>query len=73
MKAFADEKIIVGQMISVFDRIENIVEKRKKMLVTSIFFPFPTMFLKGLFLRVVKSPDCVVKVKKQFLQLQQSF
>ena len=25
------------------------------------FSPFPTFFSKGFFLRVVKSPDCVVK------------
>ena len=25
------------------------------------FFPFPIMFSKGLFLRIVKSRDCVVK------------
>ena len=41
-------------MIYVFDRVENIVEKRA-------FSLFPTMFSKALFLRVVKSHDCVEK------------
>ena len=55
-KAFADNKINVAQMIiSVFDRVENIVEKGE-----NAFSPFPTKFSKGFFLRVVKS-DCVVK------------
>ena len=27
----------------------------------AVFSPFPSMFLKGLFVRVVKSWDCVVK------------
>ena len=26
-----------------------------------ILFPFPSMFSKGIFLKVIKSPDCVVK------------
>ena len=32
------------------------------MLVT--FSPFPTMFLKGFYFRVVKSRDCVVELNK---------
>ena len=34
--------------------------KRRKCWLPA-FSPFPTMFSKGLFLRVVKSRDCVVK------------
>ena len=38
LKAFAEDKFIVAKtMISVFDRVENIVGKKEKMLVTSIF------------------------------------
>ena len=39
---------------------ENMMEK-KKMLVTSIF-SFSIMFSNGIFFRVVKSRDCVVKI-----------
>ena len=35
--------------------------EKEKMLVVSIF-DFPTMFSKGFFLKVVKIPDCVVRV-----------
>ena len=34
--------------------------EKEKMLDTA-FSPFPTMFSKGLFPRVIKSWDCVVK------------
>ena len=47
-------------VISVFDRVENIVGKRK-MLVTSIS-PFSTMFSNDIFHRAVKSWDCVGRV-----------
>ena len=49
LKAFADDKI------NIFDRVENIVGKGEN--------AFPTMFSKGFFLGVVKSRDCVVRVK----------
>ena len=61
LKAFADDKFnIAKMMISLFDRVENIVGKRRKCWLPA-FSPFPAMFSKGLFLRVVKSPNCVVK------------
>ena len=47
-------------MISVFDRVENIVGKRRKCWLPE-FSPFLTMFSMGFFLRVVKSRYCVVK------------
>ena len=60
LKAFADHKLnIIKMVISLFDRVEIIWEKRK-MLVTSIF-SFSTLFSKAFFFRVVKSLDCVVK------------
>ena len=40
----------------VLERVQNIVEKGEK-----AFSPFPTMFSKGFYYRVVKSWDCVVK------------
>ena len=47
LRVFADDKINVAQiMISVFDRIENIVGKGENV---------------GFFFKVVKSPDCLVK------------
>ena len=59
LKAYADDKINVAQMMtSVSDRIENIVEKGE-MLVTIIFF-FSHNVLKRLFSWSL-NPDCVVK------------
>ena len=53
-KVFAEDKLNVARiMISVSDRVENIVGKGE-MLVTSTF-SFPTMFSKGFFQK-----DCVV-------------
>ena len=46
LKAFADEKIIIAQMmISVFDRVENIVEKGEN-AGNQHFLSFPIMFSK---------------------------
>ena len=61
LKAFADDKIKVFEMmIFVFDRVENIVGKGENAGYQH-FLLFPTMFSKGLFVKVVKSRDCVVK------------
>ena len=67
-------KVLVNDIINVIEklkfvlgRVENIVgkgenagngERRKCWLLA--FSPFPTMFLRGFFHRVVKSRDCVV-------------
>ena len=60
LKAFADYRMNVVQMMNyVFDRAENIVGKGEN--AGYAFSPFPIMFSKGLFLRGVKSRDCVVK------------
>ena len=54
LKAFADDKSKVTQNLKfVLGRVENIV--------LPAFSPFPTMFSKGFFFRVVKCRDCVVK------------
>ena len=54
LKAFADDKINVTQKLKfALGQEENIGGKT--------FSPFPTMFSKALFFRVVKSRDCVVK------------
>ena len=59
-KAFADDNLNVAKMAKlVFDRVETIPEKEKK-LVTSIF-SFSHNVSKVYFLRVVESWDCVVK------------
>ena len=50
----------VVQMICITDWVENIVVKKRKCR-SPAFSPFPTMFSKGFFTRVVKSQDCVVK------------
>ena len=56
-KAFADDKLNVRKMISVFDRVENIVGKGE--IACTSNFSFPTMFLKGFFPRCVKRCHCV--------------
>ena len=54
LKDFADDKINVTYVMNFFrERVENFG-----------FFFFPAMFSKGLFVRVVKSRDCVVKSTK---------
>ena len=59
LKALAGGKINVAQkMISISDRVENIVGKRKCWL--SALSLFPILFLKAFFLRVAKSRNCVV-------------
>ena len=58
---FADDKLKVAKiMCSVFDSAEKQCRKRRKCWLPA-FSPFPTMFSKGFFLRVVKSQDCEVK------------
>ena len=47
-------------MTSVSDSVENIVGKGKKCWLPA-FSPFPTMFSRAFFFRVVKTQDCVVK------------
>ena len=47
-------------MISVFDRVENIVGKGENAGYQH-FLLFPQCFQKASFLGVVKSQDCVVK------------
>ena len=59
LKAFVENIWNVVQlMICVTDWVENIMGKKGK-----CWLPFPTMFSKGFFPRVVKSQDCVLKSK----------
>ena len=61
LKAFADGKSnAIEKLKYVLGWVENMVGKRRKCWFPA-FSLFPTMFSKGLFLRVVKSRDCVVK------------
>ena len=61
LKAFADDKINVAEvMISVCDRVENIVGKGEN-AVTSIFSFSHNVFKKLLSWGVVKRRDCVVE------------
>ena len=54
LKAFADDKINVAQkMISVFDRVENIVEKGENAGYQH-FLLFPQCFQKASFFRSLK-------------------
>ena len=60
LKAFADDNSNVNQAMKfALGRVENTVEKEKCWLPA--FSPFPTMFSKSFFLRVVESWDCLVK------------
>ena len=61
LKDFAGDKINVTQKLNfILGRLENIVGKGENAGYQH-FFPFPTMFSKDFFLRVVKSQDCVIK------------
>ena len=56
LKAFSDEKMNVIETLKfALGRVENIMGKGENA-------PFPLMFSKGFFLRVIKSRDCVVKI-----------
>ena len=52
---------VTKMMISVFYRVETIMGKRENAALVPAFSPFPTMFSKDLFLRVVKSLHHLVK------------
>ena len=57
LKAFTDDKLNVTKIvISVFDKVENIVGKGE---IVQAISPFPTMFSKDLFPRPVKRCHCV--------------
>ena len=61
LKAFADNKLNLAEKLKfVLGRVETIVRKRRKYWLP-VFSPFPTMFSKGFFFRVVKLWDCEVK------------
>ena len=60
LKAFADDKLNAAvMMISLFDGVENTVEKGEN-VGYQYFCPFPTLFSKASFHRVVKMQDCGV-------------
>ena len=61
LKASADDILYVAKKtISVLDRIENIVGKRRKCWLPA-FSPFPTMFSKIFSFNVDKTRDLIVK------------
>ena len=63
LKAFADDNLNVGEMIiSLRDRVENIVGKKRKCWQPA-FSLFPSMFSNGFFHRVVKIQNCLGKRK----------
>ena len=64
LKAFADDKVNVARMMISLDyRVENTVGKGEN-AGYQYFSPFPTVFSKVFFFRVIKSWDCVVKSKR---------
>ena len=61
MEAFGDCIINMTQKLKFgLQRVENIVGKKRKWWQTA-FYPFPTIFSKGLFIRFVKNQDCMLK------------
>ena len=65
LKAPADNKINANEKSKfVSQRVENCTKRRKCWL--SAFSPFPTMFSKGLSVRVVESRHCVVMSQSEF-------
>ena len=58
LKAFADNEINVTENLK-FGKGRKHCGKMRSCWLPA-FSPFPTMFSKGFFLRVVKSRDCVV-------------
>ena len=71
LKVFADNKINVAlMMISVFEWVENSVGKGEKCWQLA-FSPFPTLFAKGLFLRVINPlPDAKILDWSKFKQFE---
>ena len=67
LKAFADDKFLVAEMmISVFDRVENIVEKGENAGYQH-FLLFPQCFQKASYTRSLKkSKLCGKRVKQRF-------
>ena len=61
LKAFADDKSNVAEKLKfVLGKVEKHCGKRRKCWLPA-FSPFPTMFSKEFYFRVVKSRDCIVK------------
>ena len=61
LKEFADDKIYLTKIMKyAFHWVENIVGKGEN-AGNQCWSPFPSMSLKGSFLRVLKSRDCMVK------------
>ena len=60
LKAFADVKLIVAKMISLFEREENIMGKGEN-AGDQHFLLFPQCFPNPSSLRVVRSQDCAIK------------
>ena len=65
-KAFADVKIYVTQTKKFFFGMGRKLCGKRRKCWSPAFSPFPTMFSKGLFFRVVKSLDCVVMGYRTF-------
>ena len=58
LKEFKDKKNVTQSLKIVSRWVKNNAGKGKNAVYISIF-PFPTMFLKGFFLRVVKELNCI--------------
>ena len=60
LRAHSDDNLIVAEvMIPVSNKTENIAGKGEN--AVPAVSPFPAVFLKYLFCRIVKGRDCVVK------------
>ena len=54
-------------MISVFAKVENIVGKGENAGYQH-FSPFPTMFSKAFYFRIVNARDCVVRATRNLIR-----
>ena len=71
--AFADEKLnIIKVTISLCDRVENYCSKRREFWLPA-FSPFPKLFSRAFFFRVVNSQDAVVELKGPITLLALNF
>ena len=61
LKAFADDKIKLAKMMTfVFDRVGNIEEKEKTLVIT--IFSLLAIFFTAVSVRVFQNLDCVVEL-----------
>ena len=62
LKAFSDDNLNIAKMtIFLIDRVKKKTTGKRTNCWLPAFSPFPPVFSKALFFRVVKNRDCLVK------------